>query len=152
MCPKDVNDYLEKGLYGSPQIKPEERKKYLGTYRERVFLAITLTEITESDTLSLFKKELAEHPGQLILLNSLLSATVQQTYMQLAQKTNTPFKIINTEQDKTCTDIGIVYSADSAIDIADITLNHLRTPADKQTPAPTKKLSWLQKIFKNKKA
>lgn len=152
MCPKDVNDYLEKGLYGSPQIKPEEKKKYLGTYRERVFLAVTLDEMMGKDTHSLVQTELKNNPGHQLLLNSKLDSTKQQSYMVLAKKMQTDFKIVNTEQEKPTSDIGLVYSTDCAVDLPDISLNRLR-PVSPSIENPTEETpSLFQKIWKKIKA
>ncbi|MBP2966807.1 DUF1694 domain-containing protein, partial [Acinetobacter baumannii] len=41
MTQKDIQDYLDNGMYGAPQIRPDEVKKYLGTFRERVIFSMT---------------------------------------------------------------------------------------------------------------
>lgn len=152
MSQKDVNDYLEKGMYGTPQIKPEEKKQYLETYRERVFLAVTFEELASKDTLSLIKTELTNNPGHQLLLNSQLDSTIQQSYMILAKKTQTDFKIINTEQEKTTTEIGLVYGTDCAVDFPDISLKRLQIEVPSDTKPTTEKVSFFQKIWKKIKA
>ncbi|MBC8930811.1 DUF1694 domain-containing protein, partial [Escherichia coli] len=38
---ENIDDYLEKGMYGAKEINPAEKKNYSGTYRERVLIALT---------------------------------------------------------------------------------------------------------------
>ncbi|MFP9055147.1 DUF1694 domain-containing protein, partial [Enterococcus faecalis] len=38
MAQDDVKSHLDKGLYGTPLVNPEEQHKYLGTFRERCYL------------------------------------------------------------------------------------------------------------------
>ena len=40
MAGDDLNDRLTESLYGTPQVKPDEQRKYLGTFRERVALTL----------------------------------------------------------------------------------------------------------------
>ena len=42
MVNKNVEDYLQEGIYGQKQNKPEERNMYLTTLRERVEIALTI--------------------------------------------------------------------------------------------------------------
>ena len=44
-----MSDELEKrldtGMYGTPRVNPDEQRKYLGTFRERCYLSMTVTEM-----------------------------------------------------------------------------------------------------------
>lgn len=147
MCPKDVNDYLEKGLYGSPQIKPEEKARYLGTFRERIFLAATLEELRDTSHFPLIKKAITANPGHQLLLNDSLDSASKHTYMALAQKTGCPFKIITTTQQSNPTEIGLVYCTDQAVDVADISLANLKGPDLKEAEPANPRPSFFQKIW-----
>ncbi len=42
----DVNERLEQNQTGNgPSLKPDEKRLYLGTYRERVILAIKTSQV-----------------------------------------------------------------------------------------------------------
>ena len=45
MAQDDVKSHLDKGLYGTPLVNPEEQHKYLGTFRERCYLSMTVAEM-----------------------------------------------------------------------------------------------------------
>nr|WP_290032754.1 DUF1694 domain-containing protein [Ligilactobacillus cholophilus] len=40
-----LQEHLNKGMYGTPQLKPDEQRKYLGTFRERVDLTMTFAQL-----------------------------------------------------------------------------------------------------------
>ena len=40
-----LQQHLDKSLYGAPKINPEEQAKYLGTFRERCLLSMTKSEM-----------------------------------------------------------------------------------------------------------
>jgi len=46
---KKIDDVLKEGLYGKKELKPEERKRFLGTFRERVEGALTISQVQEPD-------------------------------------------------------------------------------------------------------
>lgn len=149
MCPKDVNDYLEKGIYGGPQIKPEEKNKYLGTYRERIFFALTTTEMALPDSLNLIKHKLTENPNHQLLINGDIDFDLQCSFMAVAKKTHTEFKIVNPEGAAKKSEIGLVYCSTDAVNITNISLQGL-TNEPQDEPAENKNLtkpSFFQKLW-----
>ena len=48
-----MSDELEKrldtGMYGTPRVNPDEQRKYLGTFRERCYLSMTVAEMKKKD-------------------------------------------------------------------------------------------------------
>ena len=148
---KDVQNYLEKGMYGTPQIKPDEKRKYLGTYRERVVLALTMDDIAKTSYPSGCLSKFKEFPKGQVLLNANLTPQQQNKMMQLAQKAGVSFRLVET--DTSTTDIGLVYALDYAVDLDDISLPSGRVLDDtqkKETPTPPQtnnKMSFLKKLF-----
>ena len=49
-----MSDELEKrldtGMYGTPRVNPDEQRKYLGTFRERCYLNMTVAEMKKRTT------------------------------------------------------------------------------------------------------
>lgn len=43
----NLDDYLQKGMYGEKQLKPDEKRKYLGTFRERIVVALKKSQVME---------------------------------------------------------------------------------------------------------
>lgn len=155
MAPKDVQDYLEKGMYGAPQLKPEEKKQYLGTFRERVYLTMTIAEMRDKKNVTHFKQELQDNPGQQLLLNAAADFSLQNDYMVIAQKANCPFKIIDSDEALSDETIGLVYAGDTAVNIEKVAVSEkyatIRTKTELATP-PTEqaeeKTGFFAKLFK----
>ena len=49
MSKDDVQSHLDKGMYGTPLVNPEEQHKYMGTFRERCYLSMTVAEMKDPD-------------------------------------------------------------------------------------------------------
>lgn len=43
----NIDDYIQRGIYGDKETKPSERRKYLGTIRERIVIALTQGQVRE---------------------------------------------------------------------------------------------------------
>lgn len=123
MTSKDINDYLDKGMYGSPQLKPDEQNKYLGTFRERVVFALTVQQMKNIKFDPFCLEKIKAYPGGQLLINVSSEATCQQRFITLSQKTNLSFRLVDTtassQQENDA--IGVVYALDHAVDIEDIT-------------------------------
>ena len=47
MAEDNMQEHLNSALYGAPQTKPDERRKYMGSLRERVALCSSNQELTD---------------------------------------------------------------------------------------------------------
>jgi len=105
---QNVDDYLMQGIYGKKEINPEERKRFLGTIRERIVLALTEKQIYESVIYSEVEREMLQHPNTKLLLNGKIPYDYLKKYIKIANKNNISFTIVeNKEYD---TDIGLVLA------------------------------------------
>ncbi|CDQ21543.1 Uncharacterized protein YueI [Halobacillus karajensis] len=110
----DMEDYLQEGVYGSRQTKPGERKRYLGTLRERVLLALTKGQVMQE----LGKKEMQglmkEHPDAKLLLNSEVSYRFLSPFKDLAEEQEIHHTTISNQESET--EFGAVLTLDYAIE------------------------------------
>lgn len=60
---------IDNAIYGTPKIKPDEQRKYLGTFRERVCLTISVQELRDQDWRPALVEELNRGIGKLVFLN-----------------------------------------------------------------------------------
>lgn len=123
MTSKDINDYLDKGMYGSPQLKPDEQNKYLGTFRERVVFALTVQQMKNTKFYPFCLEKINTYPGGQLLINVSSDATSQQHFITLSQKTNLPFRLVDTtiSSQQASDAIGVVYALDDAVHLDKIT-------------------------------
>ena len=58
----DINERLQQEqLGGQPKINPDEQRRYLGTFRERVIAAIKVSQLTDKTIQSQFENILTKH-------------------------------------------------------------------------------------------
>ncbi len=142
---KDMEDFLNEGLYGPRQTKPDERRKFLGTLRERIILALTKGQVIKKAGLKDLEKFMQEHPEAALLLNGNMDGNYFSAYRKLAGKQNIPFTIV-TNQDAD-TDIGLIFAYKTkAIDKEDIYLKEERN--DEKGNEKEKKNEGIGSFFK----
>ncbi|MCD2256156.1 YueI family protein [Agrilactobacillus fermenti] len=93
----DVEDYIKSHMYGTPQVKPDEKREFLGNFRERVALALTVAQLRNPKTEALVSDVMQRYPQYHLYLNAKLSQSFITTYMALAVKMNYEFTIITQE-------------------------------------------------------
>ncbi|MDR4945275.1 YueI family protein [Neobacillus cucumis] len=115
---KTVEDVLQQGIYGPLETKPEERRKYLGTLRERIIIALTKSQVAETNPYPEVQQSMKEYPKAQLLLNGNMTYEELSKYVKLAAKNKIEHKIVtNKEHD---TDIGLVLAMNDAIDKEEI--------------------------------
>lgn len=155
MTKKDVQDYLEKGMFGTPQLKPDEQRKYLGTFRERVYLSMTIEEMRNKQNLRHLKTELAQNPNNQLLINAAVGITIQSDYMKVAQEAGCLFKIVDTDHNTDNEAIGLVYAGETPANLETISVSEKYGSQAKISPSekakeghPQKKKGFFDQLFK----
>ncbi|KRN29324.1 hypothetical protein IV38_GL000207 [Lactobacillus selangorensis] len=92
---EDLNDFLKTRLYGVPQLKPDEKRRFLGNFQERVALAITVSQLRSAKMYALVAQILQRYPEYRIYLNDKLGQHLLNQYLQLAVELNYPFTILH---------------------------------------------------------
>ncbi|MCC5803349.1 YueI family protein [Rossellomorea vietnamensis] len=113
-----IDDYLENGIYGQKQTKPDERRKFLGTLRERIVIALTQSQVREKGIYKEVLDQLKKHPDAKLLLNGNMSYTFLSKYIKLADTYHVSFSMVTNKEIET--DIGLVLAYDHAIDQEEI--------------------------------
>lgn len=139
---ENVEDYLEKGMYGAKEINPEEKKKFLGTYRERVILAMHKEDVLAGKFFEEIKQAMQADPQARLLLNSQLSYDYLRPYIHLAEKYHHAFSLVTRKAEET--DVYLVLTATVAVDKETIFLSE--NTADLPEKEEEQKKSFLQKV------
>ncbi|MBM7713733.1 uncharacterized protein YueI [Bacillus thermophilus] len=138
-----VEDYLEKGMYGPKDTKPEERKKFLGTLRERVIVALTKSQVMEPGVYPELIQCMKEHPSAILLLNGELNYSFLSDYVKAARAQNISYSIVSNKEFRT--NIGLVLAYPYAIDKEHIYIAKKSKEALKQ---PKKKKRFFLSLIK----
>lgn len=113
-----AEDVLKEGIYGPKETKPEERRQFLGTIRERIIIALTKVQVKEKQIYPQVEQEMKKNPKSRLFLNGNLKYQQLSKYINIAKIHKISHTIVtNKEYD---TEIGLVLAMDHAIDKADI--------------------------------
>lgn len=118
MSKKNVDDYLQEGIYGVRRPKEAERRKYLGTLRERIVLALTVGQVMQDACLIKLEEAMKEHKDAKLLINGQVAYRSRKEEINLANKHDISYTIISNEDYKT--DIGAVLTYDYAVHMEEI--------------------------------
>ena len=94
MSKKTVDDYIQEGIHGAKEIKPEERKEFLGSLRERVVVALGQKTVFESKIPPAFEEVLKNNKEAVLYLNGHIDYTYLSKYIKLAEAAKVHFKIV----------------------------------------------------------
>ncbi|MCM3616459.1 YueI family protein [Sutcliffiella horikoshii] len=118
---KNIDDYIDRGLKGTPETKPSERREYLSQLRERIILALTNGQVLQPKPFKPIANLMKRHPSSRLYLDGDLDYMHLSKYIRIANENNIPFTIVD---DKTSsTNIGLVLANPTAIDKEEIFVN-----------------------------
>lgn len=107
-----VDQRIQNGVYGTPKVKPDEQRFYMGTFRERVWLTISVQEATNHDWSSAVRQELTKHPDSLVIINGNLEDRFTRNYIMVANQLKAQFTIKTGAGTKTTPDALAVVVCD----------------------------------------
>ncbi len=142
MADRDTQDYLSKGIYGNKKTNPDERNKYFGSLRERVYLSMTIEQLISNDYLESLKKEIHLHPNQQLLLNGQIDMDLLSPYIKLSQENECSFRIVS-DDGANRSPLGLIYVSTDAVNekTVDVAVKYPQN-------APQKKVEEKASLFK----
>lgn len=138
MSKKSVDDILQEGIYGKKEIKPEERRRFLGTLRERIVVALLQNQVREKEAYPELIELMKEHRQAKLYLNGTLHISYLKKYMAAAEQHGLDYTMVVNQNH--ATDIGLLLAYDYAIDKEEIFLTK-RKKQPQQKPVK-KKSKW----------
>ncbi|WP_347861059.1 YueI family protein [Salimicrobium sp. PL1-032A] len=122
----DVEEYLKEGIYGAKQTKPGERRRYLGTLRERIVLMLSKGQVMQQQGMDELVEEMKEHPEAELLMNGKISNRFRKKYAQLADQHHIhATSVLDQEKE---TDVGVLLVVDYAIEKETIEVDTTEKP------------------------
>ncbi|SER68544.1 YueI family protein [Salipaludibacillus aurantiacus] len=109
MSQQKLEDILKQGIYGSPQIRPDEKKLFLSTYSERVYLALTKSQVRHKVIYAKAEQTMQAKKDAHLYINGGLNYQYYSKYIQSANKNSIPFTIVNDGQNSP---LGIVLASE----------------------------------------
>ncbi|MFC4738112.1 YueI family protein [Bacillus daqingensis] len=99
---------IKEGIYGKPELRPEEKHLFLGTFAERVYLALTNGQVYKAGMYDEAVELMKRHSDIRLLINGNLPYTSYSNYVKEAGRLNVPFTVHN---DFHSTPLGIVLTS-----------------------------------------
>lgn len=123
MTSKDkLEEYLTVGVYGAPEIKKEEKIRYLGLFRENVVKGLTFQEIQDAAGVFYFKLALKEpHVDKVVIRQDILEEKRRQLIAITTEK-NLDFKVVSSED--FIGDLAVVLASNKAVNSKDISMEN----------------------------
>ncbi|GHV97983.1 hypothetical protein lacNasYZ03_10340 [Lactobacillus nasalidis] len=152
---EDLAKRVENAASGiTPQTRPDERRRFLGSLRERVFVRMSIKEATDPALTKLFMDHFADYHGYTILINANTPnpAFVGQIESR-ASKEQTEFRLVNDETARTGDDdSAILVVSKEAINRMRVEINQVYAPPlpAEELPAAKKKTSFWKQLFGGK--
>ncbi|HJV18216.1 MAG TPA: YueI family protein [Bacillales bacterium] len=144
MTKPTVDEVLQQGIHGVKEIKPDEKRKFLGTYRERIIIALKKNQVMEKEIYPQVEKRMKENRTAHLFLNGNISYEALSKYVKIAKKYKIEHTIVaNKEHD---TEIGLVLAMDHAIDKEEVYVTEKELEPVK--PATQEKSSFFTKLFR----
>ncbi|WEV40566.1 YueI family protein [Lactobacillus sp. ESL0684] len=150
---EDLNTRVEHAAQGiTPQTKPDERRRFLGSLRERVLVRMNNTEVTDPKLTSLFLNHFADYQGYSILINGNLDDNFLNQVEAQCGRYEVPFTLVNNETARTGSeDTAILVVAKTAINKPRIEVNQVYSPElpkdQLSSSQPKKKSGFWHRLF-----
>ena len=146
MSESKLDEYLQQGIYGPKVTNPDERRKFLGTIRERIEWALTDSQVMEAGIYKEVEQAMKDHSELQLLLNGRIDYSFLSKYIKVANEANISYTIVKNEEHET--DIGLVLAHKDAVNKEDIYITKKPTVPE-QIEQPKKKglFSFFKKLI-----
>ncbi|MGN7388715.1 YueI family protein [Sporosarcina sp. SAFN-015] len=144
----NIDDYIQQGMFGTKQTKPDERRKFLGTIRERIVIALTQEQVKEQGIYKQVEDAIKENKKARLYLNGNINYGVLSKYTKIASKHGVNYTFVTNKKHNS--EIGLLLAYDHAINKEEIYVKkEIPTPTPQQIKNEKKGLlSILSKLFK----
>ena len=88
---------VEFALRGAPEIKADEKRKWLGEFRERVVFGLTVEAALQMESIAYVEKAMEDPEAKMLIVNNRLPSEIINKYMQLAKRVDREYKSVETE-------------------------------------------------------
>ncbi|WP_262316295.1 YueI family protein [Lacticaseibacillus parakribbianus] len=92
--PESLNDFIKAKALGIPTLHPDEKRAFLGNFKERVAMAVTIRQLHDPRIADLLDSVLTRYPGYRVYLNGLMMPDMIDYYLKQALAHDYPFTIM----------------------------------------------------------
>ena len=103
-----MDDYLKQGIYGPKETNPDERRKFLGTIRERIEVALTQSQVMEKVIYPEVEQKMKNYSETHLFLNGHLDYSYLSKYIKKANQYKINYTIVTNKEYNS--EIGLVLA------------------------------------------
>ncbi|TDL30604.1 DUF1694 domain-containing protein [Jeotgalibacillus sp. S-D1] len=140
---KNVDDYIQDGIYGARETLPDERRLYLGSIRERIEVVLLQNQVREDTPYPEIEKAMKAHPSLQLFLNGNMNYQYLSKYIQLADRHRITYSVVSNKEHNS--EYGLVLAHEDAVDNEQIDVpKRKRSSAEEKRKKP----SFFKRLFK----
>lgn len=131
----ELEKALSIGMHGAPELRRDEKRHYLGEFRERVVKLLSKIQVVEPGVYPEIVKALEDKRAAKLIINGEIDFHLSKKYQKLAEDMGKSVTISSDPEFKG--DSGLVVVSDDAVDVKDISvqdratrLKHLDVPLE----------------------
>lgn len=107
-----LEETLKRAYHGTPVIKPDEYRRFLGTFEERVMLFLLKEELNDDDKLQKVKEYMDYDQAEVLLINSKYVQELSE-YINIAKDKGLSYRVVSRKEGST--DVILVIASSKAI-------------------------------------
>jgi uncharacterized protein YueI len=116
----DLEQSLLVGLNGAPELKIDEKRQYLGEYRERVLKLLTKHQVEEPGFYPEIKQSLQDSRADKLIISGDVSDSAENKYRKLAEQVGKRHSVIHDPEFKG--NAGLIVVSNNAVDEENISI------------------------------
>jgi uncharacterized protein YueI len=121
----DIEKALSIGLHGAPELRRDEKRRYLGEFRERVIILLSKKQVAEPGVYPEIVKALEDKRAAKMIISGEIDFHLSEKYQKLAEAMGKPVTTISDPEFRG--DAGLVVAGDDAVDVKDISVQDRAT-------------------------
>lgn len=114
MSKSNIDEYIQQGIHGAKETKPDERRRFLSTLRERVVVALMQEQVREKGIYDEVEAFMKDNPKSHLFLNGNMDYAYLSKYIAIAKKFKLEYTIVTNKEHNS--DLGLVLAQDYAVD------------------------------------
>ena len=111
----NLQQRIDQSASGRPLVKPDEQAMYLGSFRERCYISMTVKQMKKETNKTLLTRALTAYPEAKVLIHGNLPTSLQSNYIQIVTTNKHAFTIVTPKQPLNDDVIGLLLVSDQAV-------------------------------------
>lgn len=113
----ELEKTITAGIQGAPELRPDEKRRFLGFFRERVIQAVTFKQLKTKEGLKAMMDALEDRRGVELVIHQDARGVAMPLIVQ-ARRKNIDFTIVSNP--KFVGDVAVLFAAKDAVDVQQI--------------------------------